>query len=139
MARMTEEANMTAWLVDVVFDANDPMRLAQFWAEALRWGIGEETDDEVALVPTDDTGFGILFGLVPERKTSKNRIHFDLTTTSLDDQTTPSPGSWRSVRPTWISVKAPTRTMLSWRTRRATSSASSSRATTSSLGPRLER
>ncbi len=77
---------MTARLVDVVFDANDPMRLAQFWAEALRWGIGEETDDEVALIPTDDTGFGILFGLVPGRKTSQNRIHFDLTTTSLDDQ-----------------------------------------------------
>ena len=77
---------MTARLVDVVFDANDPMRLAQFWAEALRWDIGETSDDEVALVPTDDTGFGILFGLVPERKSSQNRIHFDLTTTSLDDQ-----------------------------------------------------
>ncbi len=77
---------MTLQLVDVVFDANDPMRLARFWAKALRWDIGETTDDEVALVPTDDTGFGILFGLVPERKSSQNRIHFDLTTTSLDDQ-----------------------------------------------------
>ena len=77
---------MTLQLVDVVFDANDPMRLARFWAEALRWDIGETTDDEVALVPTDDTGFGILFGLVPEPKSSRNRIHFDLTTTSLDDQ-----------------------------------------------------
>ena len=77
---------MTARLVDVVFDANDPMRLAQFWAEALHWDVGETTDDEVALVPTDDTGFGILFGLVPEKKSSQNRIHFDLTTTSLDDQ-----------------------------------------------------
>lgn len=77
---------MTARLVDVVFDANDPMRLAQFWAEALRWAIGETTDDEVALVPTDDTGFGILFGLVPEKKSSQNRTHFDLTTASLEDQ-----------------------------------------------------
>jgi predicted enzyme related to lactoylglutathione lyase len=77
---------MTARLVDVVVDANDPMRLAQFWAEALRWDIGEVTDDEVALVPTDGTSFGILFGLVPDQKASQNRIHFDLTTTSLDDQ-----------------------------------------------------
>ena len=77
---------MTCQLVDVVFDANDPMRLARFWAEALRWNIGEATDDEVALVPTDDTGFGILFGLVPERKSTQNRIHFDLTTTSQEDQ-----------------------------------------------------
>jgi predicted enzyme related to lactoylglutathione lyase len=77
---------MTALLADVVFDANDPMWLARFWAEAIRWDIGEATDDKVALVPTDDTSFGILFGLVPEKKSSQNRIHFDLTTTSLDDQ-----------------------------------------------------
>ena len=55
---------MTCQLIDVVIDANDPIRLAHFWAEALRWNIGEATDDEVALVPTDDTGFGILFGFV---------------------------------------------------------------------------
>ena len=77
---------MTCQLIDVVIDANDPMRLAHFWAEALRWTIGEATDDEVALVPTDDTGFGILFGLVAERKSIQNRIHFDLTTTSQEDQ-----------------------------------------------------
>ena len=45
---------MTARIVDVVFDANDPMRLARFWAEALRWDIGEANDDEVALVPNDE-------------------------------------------------------------------------------------
>ena len=77
---------MTARLVDVVVDASDPMHLARFWAEALRWDIGEMSDDEVALVPTDGTSFGVLFGLVPEPKTCQNRVHFDLTTTSQDDQ-----------------------------------------------------
>jgi len=77
---------MTARLVSLCLDANDPLRLARFWAHALHWEIDDETDDEVALVPTDGTRFGILFEAVPEEKTGKNRIHLDLTTTSLDDQ-----------------------------------------------------
>jgi len=72
-------------LVSLCFDANDPLRLARFWAEALHWDMDAETD-EVGLVPTDSTRFGILFEPVSERKTAKNRIHLDLTTTSIDDQ-----------------------------------------------------
>jgi hypothetical protein len=73
-------------LVSLCFDANDPLRLAQFWAAALRWEIDVESDSEIALVPTDDTRFGILFEQVPEKKTGQNRIHLDLTTTSMGDQ-----------------------------------------------------
>jgi hypothetical protein len=40
----------------------------------------------VSLVPTDGTRFLIDFAPVPEPKVGKNRIHLDLTTTSLDDQ-----------------------------------------------------
>jgi predicted enzyme related to lactoylglutathione lyase len=70
----------------VAFDANDPARLARFWAEALRWDVGESDDDEIDLVPTDDTGFRIIFLSVPEKKADQNRVHLDLTTTSLEDQ-----------------------------------------------------
>ncbi|HEY5012697.1 MAG TPA: VOC family protein [Acidimicrobiia bacterium] len=77
---------MTSRLVALCLDANDPLRLARFWAEALRWDIADETDDEITLVPTDDTGFEILFEPIPEEKTGQNRIHLDLTTTSIDDQ-----------------------------------------------------
>ena len=77
---------MTARLVALSFDANDPLRLARFWAEALRWRVGPETADGVGLVPTDDTSFEIVFRPVPGRKAGQNRIHLDLTTTSLDDQ-----------------------------------------------------
>jgi hypothetical protein len=78
---------MTAQLVALVFDANDPIRLARFWAEALRWEVGEDTGDVVSLVPTDGTRFGIDFGRVTEPKGAwLNRLHLDLTTTSLDDQ-----------------------------------------------------
>jgi catechol 2,3-dioxygenase-like lactoylglutathione lyase family enzyme len=79
---------MTSQLIALAFDANDPLRLARFWAAALRWEVGDVADDFVSLVPTDGTRFKIDFGLVPEPKGDwPNRIHLDLTTTSLDDQT----------------------------------------------------
>jgi predicted enzyme related to lactoylglutathione lyase len=73
-------------LVALCIDANDPLELARFWAHALRWEIDDDTGDEVALVPTDDTRFRILFLPVPEQKAGKNRIHLDLTTRSVEDQ-----------------------------------------------------
>jgi predicted enzyme related to lactoylglutathione lyase len=80
------QTGMTSRLVALCFDANDPLRLARFWADALHWDVGDETHDEIGLVPTDDTRFRIVFLPVPEEKAGKNRIHLDLTTTSIDDQ-----------------------------------------------------
>jgi len=77
---------MTSRLDALCFDANDPGRLARFWAEALRWEIHDETPDEIGLVPPDDTRFRILFEPVADKKTGQNRNHLDLTTTSMDDQ-----------------------------------------------------
>lgn len=77
---------MTSRLVALCLDANDPLRLARFWAEALRWELDDETNGEVGLVPTDDTRFQILFEPVPEQKAGRNRVHLDLTTTSIDNQ-----------------------------------------------------
>lgn len=73
-------------VVALCIDANDPLRLARFWAAALRWDIDDETLDEVGLVPTDQTRFGIVFLPVPEKKSGQNRLHLDLTTTSIEDQ-----------------------------------------------------
>ncbi|HEY1737503.1 MAG TPA: VOC family protein, partial [Acidimicrobiia bacterium] len=77
---------MTSRLISLCFDANDPLALARFWADTLRWEIEDEHDHEVALVPTDGTRFEILFLPVPEKKAGQNRIHLDLTTASLVDQ-----------------------------------------------------
>ncbi len=77
---------MTSRLIALCIDANDPRLLARFWATALRWDVGEEVDGLVELVPTDSTTFRIEFAPVPEKKSSQNRIHLDLTTTSIDDQ-----------------------------------------------------
>jgi len=79
-------SDMTSRLAALCFRANDPLRLARFWAEALHWEVGDEADEEIGLVPTDDTRFRILFLATSEQKAGKNRIHLDLTSTSLDEQ-----------------------------------------------------
>ena len=73
---------MTCQLFALCFDANDPRRLARFWAGVLGW----EKGDGFALLPNDDTGFRLRFLPTSEPKVSKNRMHFDLTSTSLEDQ-----------------------------------------------------
>ena len=80
------ESGMALRLVALCVDANDPLGLARFWAEALRWEVADETAEEVRLVPTDGTRFRMDFLPVPEPKAGPNRLHLDLTSTSLDDQ-----------------------------------------------------
>jgi predicted enzyme related to lactoylglutathione lyase len=77
---------VTARLISLCLDAHDLLRQARFWAEALRWDIDDETEGEVGLVPTDGTSFGFLFEPVSTPKAGQNRVHLDLTTTSIDDQ-----------------------------------------------------
>jgi predicted enzyme related to lactoylglutathione lyase len=67
-------------------DANDPPRLARFWAGVLGWETADDPRDGVALLPADDTGFRIRFLPTNEPKTGQNRMHFDLTSASLEDQ-----------------------------------------------------
>lgn len=77
----------TLRLVALGFDAVDPVALARWWAAALGWEVGDETGASVALVPTDATRFTVVFRPTTAAKgAAQNRIHLDLTTTSLDDQ-----------------------------------------------------
>jgi len=73
-------------LRSLCFDANDPVRLARFWAAALSWDL-DETHPEIGLVPTDGTRFVLLFQPVSGPKVGKNRIHLDLVSESPDHQT----------------------------------------------------
>jgi predicted enzyme related to lactoylglutathione lyase len=77
---------MTSQLVALCFDANDPPRLARFWAGVLGWEMADDPHDGVALLPNDDTGFRIRFLPTQERKAGQNRMHFDLTSASLQEQ-----------------------------------------------------
>ncbi|MBN9393368.1 MAG: VOC family protein [Chloroflexi bacterium] len=62
----------------ITVDCADPKRLADFWTAALNYQL-KDIDEEGALI-VDPTGEGtqILFLIVPEGKTVKNRLHFDL-------------------------------------------------------------
>ena len=62
----------------VVVDAEDPARLARWWAEALHYRIVHEAPDEVEIRRTPDEMPGLLFTSVPDAKKVKNRLHLDL-------------------------------------------------------------
>ena len=84
--------------IQIVFDANDPARLSDFWALTLGYviqpppagfeswddwaqsmGIPEENwNDARALVDPDGAGPRLFFQKVPEGKTAKNRVHLDV-------------------------------------------------------------
>jgi predicted enzyme related to lactoylglutathione lyase len=75
---------MSLSLQCITVDAHNPKALAEFWAEALGWTVGEDGDDigwwiERELNDPNKTGFpDILFLKVPDSKVVKNRLHLDL-------------------------------------------------------------
>jgi catechol 2,3-dioxygenase-like lactoylglutathione lyase family enzyme len=75
---------MASHLVALRFDANEPDRLARFWAAVLEREIAD--DDGPTLLARDDNGFSIRFQPTREQKAGPNRMHLHLTSTCLDDQ-----------------------------------------------------
>jgi Glyoxalase-like domain len=64
-------------------DSPDPAKIASFWAAALGWRRTFDEPDEVCLEPPagspeDGVAPDLLFLLVPEGKSVKNRLHLDL-------------------------------------------------------------
>ena len=62
----------------IVVDAEDPGRLARWWAEALGYVLVTDLPDEVEIRRTPDTLPGLLFTPSPDAKAAKNRLHIDL-------------------------------------------------------------
>ncbi|MEU9991193.1 VOC family protein [Streptomyces sp. NPDC048045] len=59
-------------------DADDPVALGRWWAEALGWvAVDDDVDDEYEIRPAADRLPGLLFARVPEKKSVKNRLHLD--------------------------------------------------------------
>ncbi|MGI8763147.1 MAG: VOC family protein [Ilumatobacteraceae bacterium] len=82
---------MTSVIAVVAIDARDPGRVAEFWAAALDWETWPDPDGGgVTLAPPGSTGQSGASGPsidvfpVPEGKSVKNRLHFDL---RADDST----------------------------------------------------
>ena len=70
---------MTSVIKNVTFDASDALRLARFWAAVFGSDVDEGSTTEKAFV--EAAGWGgpnMWINRVPEPKTAKNRLHFDL-------------------------------------------------------------
>jgi len=74
---------MTARISHTTIDATDAYAQSVFWAKVL--GFAEDPDDpnepghEECMIFSPDGAIRILFIEVPEKKSVKNRMHFDLT------------------------------------------------------------
>ncbi|MFI2911258.1 VOC family protein [Streptomyces sp. PDY-4] len=98
----------------ITFDCTgDPYDLAQFWSAMLGNPLADDDKpgDPEALIADPAGGPGLLFVRVPEGKTAKNRLHFDLRPTGrtraqevaralslgarqVADRTRPEGGGW---------------------------------------------
>jgi glyoxalase superfamily protein len=69
---------MTLSVDTLTIDCQDPKLLADFWCAALGYRL-DEIDEEGAVVkPANGPGWTMLFQIVPEEKTVKNRLHLDV-------------------------------------------------------------
>ena len=81
---------MTSVIRNLSFDCANPRALALFWANVLGYdpeAIEEDKDEGLAYVG-DAKGErpGLYFDIVPEGKTAKNRIHFDISPSTTRDE-----------------------------------------------------
>jgi predicted enzyme related to lactoylglutathione lyase len=77
---------MSSTVFAVSFDAHDAQTVASFWAAVLGRTVADGANGDNAVINADPAlpGSRISFHRVPESKTVKNRMHFDLITTDLD-------------------------------------------------------
>jgi predicted enzyme related to lactoylglutathione lyase len=69
---------MPSRLSVVSVDARQPRLVADFWCAVLGWSVTEEDDTGVSIASPNGSGPTMDVLAVPDSKTVKNRIHFDL-------------------------------------------------------------
>ena len=69
---------MPSKLAVIAIDAIRPRVVADFWCAVLGWNIVEEDSDIISIAPQDQSWPSIDVIAVPEGKSVKNRLHFDL-------------------------------------------------------------
>ena len=86
------DGTMTSRIISLPIDSTDPQRLAGFWADVLGWRVREtgfqQTEhgpDGAVLTPPSGDGVELDFRWVPEPKTTKNRLHLDMTPEPHED------------------------------------------------------
>jgi hypothetical protein len=60
-----------------IINANDPLALGLWWRDALDWVVVNDDPDQFEIRPASDRLPGLLFALLSEPKTTKNRLHLD--------------------------------------------------------------
>ncbi|MER6472875.1 VOC family protein [Streptomyces collinus] len=77
---------MGSRLFAISFDAHQPERLAQFWSGVMGLERADDPYDGVLLLPGNDAGYRLGFRPSHKQKAAQNRLHFDLTSSSPEDQ-----------------------------------------------------
>jgi len=69
---------MTLSIDTLTVDCRNPRVVAEFWCLALDYRSVEIDDEDAEIEPAEGHGPTLLFQVVPEGKTVKNRLHLDL-------------------------------------------------------------
>ncbi|MFE5399284.1 VOC family protein [Streptomyces sp. NPDC056568] len=77
---------MSSRLAAISFDAHQPERLTHFWSGVLGLERTEDFCNGIALRSGNDAGYHLGFRASEVQKTAQNRLHFDLTSSSPEDQ-----------------------------------------------------
>jgi predicted enzyme related to lactoylglutathione lyase len=70
----------------VIVDCHDPLRQAEFWAQALGYKVSQRNPDEFQVSDPAGAGGSLYFMKVPEPKVGKNRLHLDLVSSDSMEQ-----------------------------------------------------
>jgi hypothetical protein len=73
-----ETSHVTSRVVVIAIDAVDPVLVADFWCGVLGWEVVESDAGGVSIASPDGSSPAIDVCRVPDGKTIKNRLHFDL-------------------------------------------------------------
>jgi hypothetical protein len=76
---------MSTTFFQLAFDAVDAAELAQFWAQTTGGKVEDGASRDDAVVVGGDFP-QLVFHRVPEGKTAKNRLHFDLIASDYDSE-----------------------------------------------------
>jgi predicted enzyme related to lactoylglutathione lyase len=75
---------VAAVLTEIVVDAADPSRLAEFWAAVLGWEQIDEGDGAVEIGAPGGGPLTVVFVPVDDPKAGKNRLHLDVNPSGCD-------------------------------------------------------
>ena len=62
----------------LTFDCRDPQKVATFWAAVLDYEVVELDEEGADIRDPNGVGWRVIFLVVPEGKSVKNRLHLDL-------------------------------------------------------------